>query len=140
MGNLMRQYWVPVLLSSEVSEPDGAPMRVLLLGERLIGFRASDGQVGLIQNHCPHRGASLFFGRNEEGGLRCVYHGWKFDVTGQCVEMPNEPVESNFKDKVRAKAVPVVEKGGLVWAYLGTREQPPPLPQFEVLEDQHDEI
>src|SRR4051794_37819970 len=85
MGNLMRQYWLPAMLSGEVVA-GGDPLRVLLLGEKLIAFRASDGQVGLLQNHCPHRGASLFFGRNEEAGLRCVYHGWKFDVTGQCVD------------------------------------------------------
>jgi len=135
-----REYRVPALLSNELPGPDSDPVRVLLLGERFIAFRDSAGVVGMLPAQCPHRGASLFFGRNEDGGLRCVYHGWKFDVTGRCVDMPNEPVESNFKDKVRAKAVPVVEKGGLVWAYLGTREQPPPLPQFEVLEDQPDEI
>src|SRR5581483_9577476 len=99
MGNLMRQYWVPAMLSSEVVT-DGEPVRIMLLGEKLIAFRDSNGQVGLVDNHCPHRGASLFFGRNEECGLRCVYHGWKFDVHGSCVDMPNEPPESNFKHKV----------------------------------------
>src|SRR5262249_23185125 len=91
MGGLMREYWVPALLSSEVPAPDSHPVRVLLLGEQLIAFRDSNGSVGLIQNNCPHRGASLFFGRNEEAGLRCVYHGWKFDVDGRCIDMPNEP-------------------------------------------------
>jgi phthalate 4,5-dioxygenase len=131
MGDLMRQYWVPAALSSELPEPDGAPLRVRLLGEDLIGFRASSGAVGLIQNSCPHRGASLFYGRNEDEGLRCVYHGWKFDRAGRCVDMPSEPPEGNFKDKVRARAYPCVERGGLVWAYLGPRETPPPLPELE---------
>jgi len=131
MGNLMRQYWVPAALSSELPEPDGAPLRVRLLGEDLIGFRDSAGAVGLVRNACPHRGASLFYGRNEQGGLRCVYHGWKFDVTGRCVDMPNEPAESNFRGKVRAVAYPCVERAGLVWAYLGPRETPPPLPDLE---------
>ncbi len=131
MGNLMRQYWLPAMLSSELPEPDGTPVRVMLLGERLIGFRDSKGQVGLLGNHCPHRGASLWFGRNEERGLRCVYHGWKFDIQGNCVDMPNEPPESNFKHKVKATAYPCRERGGIVWAYLGPRKQPPPLPDLE---------
>ncbi len=131
MGNLMRQYWLPAMLSSELPEPDGTPVRVMLLGERLIGFRDSKGQVGLLGNHCPHRGASLWFGRNEECGLRCVYHGWKFDVQGNCVDMPNEPPESNFKHKVKATAYACRERGGIVWAYLGPRKQPPPLPDLE---------
>ncbi|MBV8085035.1 MAG: Rieske 2Fe-2S domain-containing protein [Chloroflexi bacterium] len=130
MGNLLRQYWMPCMLSSEV-DPDGEPRRVLLLGEQLVGFRDTEGHVGLIQNHCPHRGASLFFGRNEEGGLRCVYHGWKFDVSGQCLDMPNEPSESNFRTKVKARAYPCVERGGIVWTYLGPRSTPPPLPDLE---------
>src|ERR687885_1308942 len=131
MGNLMRQYWMPAIRSDELPEPDGAPLRVRLLGENLIGFRTGDGQVGLIQNHCPHRGASLFFGRNEEAGLRCVYHGWKFDVMGQCLDMPNEPAESDFKHKVRAVAYPTAEKAGVVWTYLGPREKQPPVPDLE---------
>ncbi|HEU0167584.1 MAG TPA: Rieske 2Fe-2S domain-containing protein, partial [Chloroflexota bacterium] len=131
MGTLMRQYWVPALLSSELPSPDSDPMRLLLLGEKLIAFRDTNGKVGIVQNHCPHRGASLFFGRNEEAGLRCVYHGWKFDVTGQCVDMPNEPAESNFKAKVRAVAYPTQERGGVVWAYMGSRATPPPLPDLE---------
>jgi phthalate 4,5-dioxygenase len=131
MGELMRQYWIPAMLSSELPHADSDPVRVLLLNERLIGFRDSTGKPGLIQNHCPHRGASLFFGRNEESGLRCVYHGWKFDVSGQCLDMPNEPVESDFKHKVKAVAYPCQERGGLVWAYMGQLSTPPPLPDLE---------
>jgi phthalate 4,5-dioxygenase len=131
MGELMRQYWVPAMLSAELPRPDCPPVRVLLLGEKLIGFRDSGGQVGLLANNCPHRGASLFYGRNGGCGLRCVYHGWKFDVTGRCVDMPSEPPESNFKDKVRAIAYPCQERGGVIWAYLGPRETPPPLPDLE---------
>ena len=130
MGQLMRQYWIPAIRSDEVV-PDGRPIRVRLLCEDLIGFRSTDGKVGLVQNNCPHRGASLFFGRNEEEGLRCVYHGWKFDVSGRCVDMPNEPAESNFKDKVRANAYATTERGGIIWAYMGPRETPPPLPDLE---------
>jgi phenylpropionate dioxygenase-like ring-hydroxylating dioxygenase large terminal subunit len=131
MGDLMRQYWVPAALSSELPEPDGPLLRVRLLGEDLIGFRATSGAVGLIQNSCPHRGASLFYGRNENDGLRCVYHGWKYDVSGQCVDMPSEPLESTYRTKVRARAYPCVERGGLIWAYLGPRTTPPPLPDLE---------
>jgi nitrite reductase/ring-hydroxylating ferredoxin subunit len=133
MGNLMRQYWVPAALSSELPEPDGPPLRVKLLGEDLIGFRTTSGEVGLIQNSCPHRGASLFYGRNEDEGLRCVYHGWKFGASGACLDMPSEPPESNFKSKVRARAYPCVEQGGLIWAYLGPRRTPPPLPALEAV-------
>jgi len=131
MGDLMRRYWVPALLSSELPVADCVPVRVLLLGEKLIAFRDSEGQVGLLANHCPHRGASLFFGRNEEAGLRCVYHGWKFDVAGNCVDMPNEPAESDFRTRVTANAYPCRERGGIVWAYLGPRSDPPPLPDLE---------
>jgi phenylpropionate dioxygenase-like ring-hydroxylating dioxygenase large terminal subunit len=131
MGNFMREYWVPAALSSELPQPDSDPLRVMLLGEQLIAFRDTSGTVGLIQNLCPHRGSSLFLGRNEENGIRCVYHGWKFDVTGTCVDMPNEPARSNFKDKVRAKAYPCVERGGLIWTYMGSREVLPPLPDIE---------
>src|SRR5690349_9588278 len=103
MGVLLRQYWIPVMFVDEISL-DGDPQRVRLLGEDLIAFRDTTGRPGLIQNNCPHRGASLFFGRNEESGLRCVYHGWKFDVSGTCVDMPNEPGDSDFKLRVRARA------------------------------------
>jgi phenylpropionate dioxygenase-like ring-hydroxylating dioxygenase large terminal subunit len=131
MGNLMREYWVPAMLSSELASPDSEPVRVMLLGEKLIGFRDSNGRPGLIQNNCPHRGASLFFGRNEEAGLRCVYHGWKFATDGTCVDMPNEPAESDFKHKVKATAYPCEERGGIVWAYMGRRHEPPSLPDLE---------
>src|SRR5579884_3960363 len=130
MGNLMRRYWIPTLFSHQLAEPDCPPVRVRLLGEDLVAFRDTEGRVGLLHQHCPHRGASLFFGRNEECGLRCVYHGWKFDVNGNCVDMPNEPPESDFKHKVKATAYPTVERGGVVWAYLGPRETPPPLPEL----------
>src|SRR2546430_7093677 len=128
MGQLMRGDGVPAVLSRELPNPDSDPVRVMLLGEKLIAFRASDGQVGLIQNHCPHRGASLFFGRNEEAGLRCVYHGWKFSTSGECVGMPNEPAEPDFKHKVKPVAYPCVARNGLFWTYTGTRQTPPPLP------------
>jgi phenylpropionate dioxygenase-like ring-hydroxylating dioxygenase large terminal subunit len=131
MGNLLRQYWLPAMLSRELPEPDGNPVRIMLLGEKLIAFRDTQGNVGLLANNCPHRGASLFFGRNEECGLRCVYHGWKFSTDGTCVDMPNEPPESNFKDKVKAIAYPCVERGGVVWTYMGPRPGPPPLPELE---------
>src|SRR2546430_952310 len=131
MGNLMRQYWLPAIRSDELADPDSPPLRVRLLGEDLIGFRTTSGQVGLVHNNCPHRGASLFFGRNEENGLRCVYHGWKFDAAGNCLDMPNEPAESDFKSKVRAQAYATVERGGVLWAYLGDRATPPPMPSLE---------
>src|SRR5579864_5012839 len=125
MGELMRQYWVPGLLSRELPEADGDPRRIMLLGEKLIAFHDTGGKVGIIQNHCPHRGASLFFGRNEESGLRCVYHGWKFDVDGTCVDMPNGPAESDFRSKVKAVAYPTVERAGVVWTFMGAGEVPP---------------
>jgi phenylpropionate dioxygenase-like ring-hydroxylating dioxygenase large terminal subunit len=131
MGSLVRQYWIPALMSSEVPTPDCPPVRVRLLGENLIGFRATSGRVALIQNHCPHRGASLFFGRNEEDGLRCAYHGWKFDCEGNCVDMPNEPEESTFTSKVRARAYPCAERNDIIWAYMGPRSTPPALPDLE---------
>jgi nitrite reductase/ring-hydroxylating ferredoxin subunit len=130
MGNLIRRYWLPALLPSELPSPDCPPIRVRLLAENLIAFRSTAGAVGLIADSCPHRGASMFFGRNEEGGLRCVYHGWKFDVTGACVDMPSEPAESNFKSKVRARAYPCIERNGVIWVYMGPRETPPPLPNI----------
>src|SRR6266850_6133046 len=131
MGNLMRQYWIPAARSDELPAPNAPPLRVRLLGESLIAFRVTSGKVGLVANSCPHRGASLFYGRNEAEGLRCVYHGWKFDVTGACVDMPSEPLESNFSQKVRAVTYPCVERGGLIWAYLGPRPTPPPMPELE---------
>jgi phenylpropionate dioxygenase-like ring-hydroxylating dioxygenase large terminal subunit len=121
MGNLFREFYLPVLLAEELPGPDCDPVRITILGEQLVAFRDTEGRVGLLDEACPHRTASLYFGRNEERGLRCTYHGWKFDVTGQCVDMPNEPATSNFKNKIRAAAYPVVERGGVVWAHLGGR-------------------
>lgn len=132
MGELMREYWIPACLSSEL-EADGAPLRIPLLGEKLIAFRDSEGRVGVMDHRCPHRCASLFFGRNEEGGLRCIYHGWKFDVDGNCLEMPNVPPGRRFEDRVKAKAYPTVERNGVIWTYMGKRQTPPPLPVMEAL-------
>jgi phthalate 4,5-dioxygenase len=131
MGTLMRRYWHPACLSSELPERDGAPIRVRLLGEDLIAFRDSTGTVGLVDAFCPHRRAPMFFGRNEACGLRCVYHGWKFDATGACVEMPSEPADSLFKTKVSIAAYPTWEGGGIVWAYLGPKDQQPAPPDYE---------
>src|ERR1700722_11500038 len=130
-GSFMREYWLPAMISTELPGPDCDPVRVMMLGEQLIGFRDSEGRPGLIANLCPHRGASLFFGRNEEAGLRCVYHGWKFDVSGACVDMPNEPAESDFRTRVQATAYPTAKKAGVVWAYLGPAETRSPLPDLE---------
>lgn len=130
IGDLFRQFWIPALLASELPAADCAPLRVRLLGEDLIAFRDTAGRVGLLGNACSHRGASLFFARNEENGLRCVYHGWKYDVAGHCVDMPNEPPESNFRDKIRQLAYPCRERKGVIWAYLGPRTEPPPLPDL----------
>jgi phthalate 4,5-dioxygenase len=132
MGALMRQYWVPACLSSELVS-DGAPLRLMLLGERLIAFRDSAGRVGVLDHRCPHRCASLFFGRNEEGGLRCIYHGWKFDTAGNCLDMANLPADQQFRDKVKAKAYRVAERNGLVFVYMGEREMAPPLPALEAM-------
>jgi phenylpropionate dioxygenase-like ring-hydroxylating dioxygenase large terminal subunit len=131
MGELFRRFWLPALLPSELPEPDCAPVRLRLLGEDLLAFRDSNGSVGFFTQACPHRGASMFFGRNEEEGLRCVYHGWKFDITGACVDMPSEPAESNFRHKVRIKAYPSAEFGGLVWIYMGPPEKEPALPLYQ---------
>jgi phenylpropionate dioxygenase-like ring-hydroxylating dioxygenase large terminal subunit len=131
MGNVMRGYWQPALLASELPENDGAPVRVRLLGEDLIAFRDSDGKVGLVDAFCPHRRAPMFFGRNEECGLRCVYHGWKFDRDGACVDMPSEPPDSLFKTKVTIAAYPTWEGGGVVWTYMGPRERMPAPPDYE---------
>ncbi len=131
MGEFFRRFWLPALMPSELPEPDCAPVRLKLLSEELVAWRNTDGSLGVMQNACPHRGASMFFGRNEENGLRCVYHGWKFDVTGACVDMPNEPAESNFKHKIHAAAYPAAEWGGLVWVYMGPAGLKPELPQME---------
>ena len=131
MGELFRRFWVPALLSEELPGPDCPPVRVTLLGEQLVAFRDSAGRVGLLDRRCPHRLADLFFGRNEECGLRCAYHGWKYDAEGNCVDIPNAPEGETFKDKIRAVAYPTVEKGSVVWAYLGPAELKPELPQME---------
>jgi phenylpropionate dioxygenase-like ring-hydroxylating dioxygenase large terminal subunit len=131
MGDALRRYWMPALLSDELPQPDSDPLRVRLLGEDLIAFRDSKGRVGLLANNCPHRGASLFFGRNEEAGIRCVYHGWKFDVEGQCIDMPNEPADSDFKSKVKAVAYPCLEMAGVVWAYMGPPDSMGEIPDQE---------
>jgi phenylpropionate dioxygenase-like ring-hydroxylating dioxygenase large terminal subunit len=131
MGNLMRRYWFPACLSEELPENDGAPIRVRLLGEDLVAFRDTDGKVGLMDAYCPHRRAPMFFGRNEECGLRCVYHGWKFDRDGTCTDMPSEPPDSLFKNKVTILTYPTYEAGGVVWTYMGPATEQPPVPNFE---------
>jgi phthalate 4,5-dioxygenase len=133
MGNLFRRYWIPCLLSEELPERDGAPVRVRLLGEDLIAFRDSEGKVGLVSAFCPHRRAPMFFGRNEECGIRCVYHGWKFDRDGNCVDMPSEPPDSLFKTKVSIEAYATWEGGDMVWAYLGPKELQPSFPDHELV-------
>ena len=131
LGQLMRRYWIPVALAEELPQPDGAPIRVQVFGERLLAFRDTAGRVGVLGEFCAHRRASLFLGRNEEYGLRCVYHGWKYDVDGNCLEQPNEPPEKCFKDKIKLKSYPTTEGGGVIWAYMGPKEKMPPRPNFE---------
>lgn len=131
MGDLLRRFWLPALLEEEVHEKDGAPVRLRLLGEDLVAFRDTDGKLGVLDAYCAHRRTHLYFGRNEECGIRCVYHGWKYDVTGQCVDMPAEPAESDFKDKVRTKSYPTATRGGVVWIYMGPPELETELPDFE---------
>ena len=128
MGQLMRRHWIPACLSEEVAERDGAPVRVQLLGEELVAFRDSNGRLGMLDEHCPHRRASLALGRNEACGLRCLYHGWKMDVDGNVLEMASEPPGSRIGEKIKHKAYPVRESGGLVWTYMGPPET---MPEFE---------
>lgn len=130
MGRFMREYWVPACLSKELVA-DREPVRLLILGEKLVGFRTTAGAVAVMDQRCPHRCASLFFGRNEKDGIRCVYHGWKFDVQGNCVEMPNVPPEQDFKERVKAKVYPSCERNGVIWVYMGERSTPPPMPEIE---------
>jgi phthalate 4,5-dioxygenase len=130
LGQLMRHYWIPVVQSSELA-PGGHCKRVKLLGEDLVVVRSPAGHVGLLGEFCPHRRASLYFGRNEDTGLRCVYHGWQFALNGQCTDMPNEPPASNFQEKVCQVAYPCTERGGVVWTYMGPSTPPPPLPDLE---------
>ncbi len=131
MGDLFRRYWLPALLAWELPGADGPQVRVQLLGERMVAFRDTEGRLGLIDEFCAHRGVSLYFGRNEERGLRCPYHGWKYDVTGQCVDVPSEPVESGFCQKIRLKSYPMIERGGVIWVYMGPDDQQPPPPEWE---------
>ncbi len=130
-GIFMRRYWQPALLSEELPEPDCPQVRVRLLGEDLLAYRDTTGRVGLVDAYCPHRRAPLFFGRNEECGIRCAYHGWKFNAEGDCVDMPSEPAGTTLQAKVKIKAYPTFEKAGLVWAYMGPPEHRPPEPNFE---------
>jgi len=132
MGNVFRRYWLPAILSSEIQERDGEPVRVRLLGEDLIAFRDTTGAVGLVDAYCAHRRAPLFLARNERAGLRCIYHGWKFDRAGRCTEMPTEPKESTYKDRIRLKAYPTWEGGGIVWTHMGPDPAPPP-PDYELI-------
>ena len=132
MGDVFRRYWQPALLSRELPAPDSPPLRLRLLGEEFIAFRDSNGKVGIVEPRCPHRGADLFFGRNEDCGVRCVYHGWKFDAAGNCVDMPNVTAEvaARLRPKAGIRALETAEAGDIVWAWFG--EQPPPaLPDFE---------
>lgn len=131
MGTLMRQYWVPVAKSDEV-KAGGDPLRVMALGERLIAFRNRQGHLGVLDHQCAHRNASLFFGLNEDDGMRCIYHGWKFDTHGRCIDMPNVPKHQDVKHHVKLTAYPVTERFGMIWIYMGEREAPPPFPDFEL--------
>jgi phenylpropionate dioxygenase-like ring-hydroxylating dioxygenase large terminal subunit len=131
MGNLIRRYWVPALLSEEIPRPDCPPVRVRLLGEELVAFRDSERRIGLLGERCAHRGTSLFYGRNEECGLRCIYHGWKYDVDGHVLETPAEPGESDFRKKLRHTAYSTHEAGGVIYAYLGPRDKLPLFPNYE---------
>ncbi len=131
MGEYFRRYWLPVALSREMPGPDSPPIRVKVMGEELVAFRDTNGRVGLIEPHCAHRGTNLFFGRNEECGLRCIHHGWKYDVEGKCVDMPNVEPDAGMRGKISIKAYPTREYGELVWAYLGPREVMHELPQLE---------
>lgn len=131
MGELFRRYWIPALLAEELPENECPPVRVKLLSERLLAVRDTDGRYGLIDEFCAHRGVSLWFGRNEECGIRCPYHGWKYDVFGNCLEVPSEPEESGFRHKIKLKSYPLVERGGVLWTYMGPKELQPPLPEFE---------
>ncbi len=131
MGETLRRYWIPACLSNEVAEPDGPPVRIKLMGEDLVAFRDTSGKVGLIDEFCAHRRTSLWLGRNEECGLRCVYHGWKYDVDGNCVDMMNEPAGSKLKEEVKLRAYPTVDMGGVIWAYMGPKDKQPAEPRFE---------
>src|SRR5262249_11185252 len=130
MGTLLRRYWLPAALSLELPEADGAPVRVRLLGEQLVAFRDSSGRIGLLREFCAHRGASLFFGRNEDCGLRCIYHGWTYAAGGRGGKMRTDPAALDSRSKLRLPASPPGGRGGLVGPYRGPPEQRPPLPRF----------
>ena len=131
MGNLYRRYWLPALLATELIEPGGPPVSVRLLSEKLLAFRNSEGELSLIDEFCAHRGVSLWFGRNEEGGIRCPYHGWKYATNGQCIEVPSESDDSGFSEKIKLTSYPLREQGGILWAYLGPIEKIPEMPAYE---------
>src|SRR6188508_779531 len=131
MGEMFRRYWIPAMHAEELPENECPPVRVKLLSERLLAWRDTQGRLALTDEFCAHRGVSLWFGRNEHDGLRCPYHGWKYDVTGQCVEVPSEPPESGFCQKIKLKSYPLVEKGDILWVYMGPPDQQPPLPEWE---------
>ena len=131
-GNMMRRYWLPIGLTEELPQ-GGAPQPVMILSEKLVLFRDEQGRVGLLQRACPHRCTDLSYARIEDGGLRCLYHGWLFDVAGNCMEQPGEPPESTYKDEVKARSYPVIEKGGMIFTYLG-KDTPPEFPAWEFLE------
>jgi phthalate 4,5-dioxygenase oxygenase subunit len=131
MGEMFRSYWMPALLAEELPENGCPPVRIKLLSERLIALRDTEGRYGLIDEFCAHRGVSLWFGRNEEGGIRCAYHGWKYDVTGRCTDVPSEPSENGFCQRIQLKGYPLIEQGGVLWTYMGPSEKQPPLPEFE---------
>lgn len=133
MGELFRRFWIPALLSEELPGPECPPARVALLGEKLVAFRDTQGHVGLLDRYCSHRGADLYYGRNEENGLRCIYHGWKYDVAGNCLEVPNATVPRAFLEKCKLRSYPVQEKGGMIWAYMGPADRMPELPHYEFL-------
>jgi phthalate 4,5-dioxygenase oxygenase subunit len=131
MGEFFRRFWLPVLVPDQLAEPDGEPARIRILGEDLVAFRDTNGQIGILHAFCLHRRAPLFFGRNEECGLRCVYHGWKFDASGSCVDMPSEPPESDFKERIHITSYPAREWGGAIWVFMGPKEAQPELPELE---------
>src|SRR5246500_3552602 len=131
MGELMRRYWLPALLSEEIPIPDCPPVRVRLLGEDLVAFRDTQGRIGLLDEHCSHRGTSLFYGRNEECRLTCIYHGWKYDVEGNVLDTPAEPRDSDFRKKIHHTAYPCKEVAGIVFAYMGPRDKMPLFPEYE---------
>ena len=130
MGNLFRRYWHPALLSEQLPGPDCEPVRLELLSEKMLAFRDTEGKLGLIDEFCAHRGVSLWFGRNEQNGIRCPYHGWKYDVNGNCTEVPSEPT-SGYCERIKLKSYPLVERGGVIWVYMGPADKQPPLPEWE---------